>query len=255
MIEQKPDFQALNAYVDDEVSPDTKASIDRNVARDSTLAREVEALRRMKSGVAGIGSDVVLLQLPTRRPQISRAALGAVAAMLMLTFVGGWFVATTFNRSADREGANTVVQALKLHDDWSATVINTSAHATDLRSFDAPELAAAGLTLVALNADAEIAGKHAIQAGYLGEHGCRLSLFRIPGAEQDMVFHIVNEGGVQSAVWADRSFRYVVIARRLDVTRFALLADALREMTTRLGRQPSQDIIAQLESAHQPCRG
>jgi anti-sigma factor RsiW len=255
MTEQTPDFQTLNAYVDGEVAPDMKASIDRYVARNSKLAREVEALRRMKSGVAGIGSDVVVLQLPTRRPQVSWAALGAVAAMLMLTFVGGWFVATTFNRSAGREGANTIVQALKLHDDWSATVINTSVHAADLRSFNAPELAAAGLTLVALKADAEIAGKQAIQAGYLGEHGCKLSLFQIPGAEHDLVFHIVNEGGVQSAEWADGSFRYVVIARKLAVTRFALLADALRGMTTHLGRPPSQDIMAQLESAHQPCRG
>lgn len=255
MIEQTPDFQTLNAYVDGEVSPDTRSSIDRHVARNSELAREVEALRRMKSGVAGIGSDVVVLQLPTRRPQVSRAALAAVAAMFMLTFAGGWFIAATFDRSAGRDEANTVVQALKLHDDWSATVMNTSAHAADLRSFDAPELGAAGLTLVALNADAEIAGKHAIQAGYLGEHGCRLSLFRIPGAEKDMVFHIVNEGGVQSAEWAGGPFRYVVIARKLDATRFALLAGALKGMTTHLGRPPSQDIIAQLESAHQPCRG
>ncbi|MEO5756537.1 MAG: hypothetical protein ABIQ51_06745 [Mesorhizobium sp.] len=253
MTEQYPDFQTLNAYVDDELSPEAKASIDRNLARDGKLAREVEALRRMKAGVAGIGSDVVLLQMPTRRPQ--NLALGAIAAMLMLTFVGGWFVATTFSPSAGREGVNTVAQALKLHDDWSATVMNISGQAADLRSFDAPELAAAGLRLVALHADAEITGKRAIQAGYLGEHGCRLSLFRIADVGSDMVYHITNDGGAQSAVWADGSFRYVVIARKLDVTRFAVLADALRDMTTRMGRPPSQDIIAQLESAHQPCRG
>lgn len=75
MTEQTPDFQTLNAYVDGEVAPDMKASIDRYVAQNGKLAREVEALRRMKSGVAGIGSDVVVLQLPTRRPLVSRAAL------------------------------------------------------------------------------------------------------------------------------------------------------------------------------------
>lgn len=249
------DFEMLNAYVDGELSPDARALVEARIASDAALARQVEALHRMKRQVAAMGSESVVLQIPADRMRLRPVAVAAAAAILCLVFLGGWLGALAFDGRAKSHAGDEIAQALALHDDWSAGIVDAAAPAADIRSFDAPELGAAGLSLVSLRSDAVLDGRPAVQAGYAGRHGCRLSLFRMAGSDEAQPLHVFDQGDARSATWADGSFRYALVARRLDGARFAALADALHTMTARMSRPASREVVAELESAHQPCNG
>lgn len=252
------DFELLSAYVDGELPPDERSRLETRMVSDPGLSHRAVALRLMKAGVAGIGGDTLLVTVPAvspyRRPMLAMAT--AVGLSLALAFAGGWAGALSLggrNQAATRPEA--LAQAVLLHDVWSRGAQATApkpASVTD--GFEAPELAEAGLALASLNTEASIDGKPAIQVGYLGQHGCRLSLFRMGETRGDAAFRIKSDAGVQSADWADASFRYIVVARHLDLMRFTVLASALNEMTTHAG-QPSRQVVAGLEAAHQPCNG
>lgn len=249
--------EMLSAYVDGELPPEDRARIEIRSATDPALARRIEVLGQMKAAVAGIGADTApMMPVFAAPPRRIRSMLSAAALLCVLAFFVGWIGAATLGRNGPATLPDMVARAVALHDDWSTKPAQwTVKPAVMISGFEAPELIEAGLALVAVNPDAQINGQPAIQASYLGQHGCRVSLFRIRQADGDDVFHITNNGDVQSATWADSAFRYVVIARHLDVTRFTVLADALNTMTSNMGRKPTRDIVAQLESAHQPCTG
>lgn len=249
------DLEMLNAYVDGELSPDACALLEARIVSDAGLAQQVETLRYMKRQVAAIGSGFVVVQSPPGSILPRASAVAAAAAVLCLVFLGGWLGALMFDGGAKSPSGDAIVQALALHDDWSAKVLDVAAPAIDIRSFEAPELGAAGLSLVSLRSDAMLGGQPVVQAGYAGQHGCRLSLFRMASSNAGQPLRVVNDGDVRSATWADNSFRYAMVARKLDEARFAALADALRTMTLRVESPSSRQVVAELEGAHQPCNG
>lgn len=249
------DLEMLNAYVDGELSPDARALVETRIASDAALAHQVEVLRRMKRQVAAMGSEPVVLQIPVDGMRMRPVAIAAAAAILCLVFLGGWLGALAFDGRPKFRPGDEIAQALALHDDWSARIFDAAAPAVDIKSFDVPELGAAGLSLVSLRSDAMLDGQPAVQAGYAGRHGCRLSLFRMAGSKEVQPLHVFNEGDARSATWADNSFRYALVARKLDGDRFAALADALHSITARMSQPASREVVAELESAHQPCNG
>lgn len=249
------DLEMLNAYVDDELSPDARALVEARIGSDAVLAQQVEALRRMKRQVAAMGPEYVVIPAPRSRVRARPVVIAAAAAVLCLAFLGGWLGALAFDGRVKSPSGDEIAQALALHDEWSARVLDAAAPAVDIKSFDAPELDTAGLSLVSLRSDAILGGRPAVQASYAGRHGCRLSLFRVAGSDQAQPLHVANDGDARSAIWADNAFRYALVARRLDAARFAAVADALRIMTSRMGQPPSPQVMAELEGAHQPCNG
>lgn len=249
------DFEMLNAYVDGELSADAAVLVETRIASDAALAQQVAVLGRMKRQVAAMGSEYVVFQAPRRNGGGRAAAIAAAAAVLCLVFLGGWLGALAFEGRTKAAPGGETAQALALHDDWSARLVETGAPAVDIRSFEVPALGAAGLSLVSLRSDAMLDGRLAVQAGYLGRHGCRLSLFRLEDSGKAQSLDIVTDGNASSATWADGSFRYALVARRLDRARFAVVADALQAMTSRPGSSAPQEVVAQLEGAHQPCNG
>lgn len=248
------DLEMLNAYVDGELSPDAQRLMRDRLATDPALAHRFEQLARLKKQVQGLGSEIAVVQLPSPGARISPVGMAIAAAAFCLIFAGGWLGAVAFSNLQTRASPE-IAQALALHDQWSAKVMNSSVPATRIDDFQAPELTKADLTLVSLRSDVGISGMQAIQASYQGPHGCRLSLFRIPqtGAEQGL--RITDDGNVQSAVWASKSFLYIAVARRLNATRFAVLADAMQAMTAKPVDSMRPDMMAALEGAHQPCTG
>lgn len=250
------DLEMLNAYVDGELSPDAHRLMRDRLATDPALARRLEQLTRLKKQVQSLGSEIAVVQLPSPAARISRVGMAVAAAAFCLIFAGGWLGALAFSNLQTRTAASSeIAQALVLHDDWSAKVMNSSLPATRIDDFQAPELTRADLTLVSLRSDVDISGMRAIQASYQGPHGCRLSLFRIPQTSSDQDLRIIDDGNVQSAAWADKSFLYIAVARRLNVTRFAVLADAMQAMTANPVNSTVPDRMAALEGAHQPCTG
>jgi anti-sigma factor RsiW len=256
MTDTDRDLETLNAYVDGELSPDAHRLMSDRLAADPGLARRAESLARLKSRVHALGAETAVVQLPPAGARISPVRMAVAAAAFCLIFAGGWLGATAFSDFRTRAAAAPeIAQALALHDHWPAVVMNSSLPATRIDDFQAPELTRADLVLVSLRSDVDIAGMRAVQASYQGPHGCRLSLFRIPQSGPDQGLRITDENNVQSAVWADKSFRYIAVARRLNLTRFAVLADAMQVMTARTAGSKAPDVMAALKGAHQPCTG
>ncbi len=255
MTDTDHDLEILNAYVDGELSLDARRLMEDRIAADPALARKAESLVRLKNSVHILGSDYAVVQVPSIGAHRMRFMVAAVTAFC-LVFVAGWIGAIAFsNRQVQTASSPEIMQALMLHDRWSAEVIKSSLPAKQIDDFQAPELNEAGLLLVSLRSGLDIAGLQTVQAGYLGSHGCRLSLFRILQAGSDQSLRITNDGNVQSAMWADNSFRYIAMARKLDLTRFAVLVGVLRDMTVHGDARPSKNIVALMEQAHQPCNG
>ncbi|WP_019170806.1 anti-sigma factor family protein [Pseudaminobacter salicylatoxidans] len=253
MTDTDRDLELLNAYVDGELSADARDLLEARIASDAGLARKVETLTAVKARVRALGSDMVVVQVPRMRPRFSLIAAAVAAALLCVMIAGGWIGTLAFERH--RNAQDLVAQALAAHDRWSTEAMNAATPPVSIDDFRAPELTRADLRLVALLPDVRIGGKRAIQASYLGPHGCRLSLFRIPQAGTDQRLRIAHDGDAQSAEWEDKSFHFVVVSRKLDMARFAVLADVLQATTTRPDRVPARNMIAALESAHQPCNG
>src|SRR5690606_20520502 len=113
----------------------------------------------------------------------------------------------------------------------------------------APELGAAGLALATAERDVVIGGRPASHAGYVGSRGCRLSLFAMsPGDPVPDVLTLGEADRLLWASWETRSARFLLIARKMDETRFATIAGVLRSMTSRRERDESS-LVAQLEGA------
>ena len=256
MIDNEPQFETLSAYVDSELPSPHREWLDRRIDNDHRLAREVAALRQMKAGVASLGKDVVLLQMPAHETGYRlpwRAAAAVAAAMLIIAVAAAYWIAPPFLRHPAAPQSETTRQAVALYDNWVGGSANLLS-APVVKASDSLSLDAAGLTLVSLRTDLVIAEAPATQAGYLGHHGCRLSLFKIAKTDGNQAFEISTLGDLQTARWATASFMYVAVARKLDATRFAVLAGALRSMTG--SREPAPlDLVAQLKTAQQPCHG
>ena len=233
------DLEMLNAYVDGELSPDARILVETRIASDAALAHQVEALRQMKRRVAAMGSDHVVIPTPRSRVRVPPVAIAAAAAVLCLVFLGGWLGALAFDGRAKSSSGDEIAQALALHDDWSARLLDASAPAVDIRSFDAPELGAAGLSLVSLRSGAVLDGQPAVQAGYVGRHGCKLSLFRVAGPGDIQPLHVTDDGDAHSAIWANGSFRYALVARRLDARQAR--ADQVRRPDPAVPPRPDQE--------------
>lgn len=254
MTNIEPDFEILSAYVDGELSPVEMSQLEALMERDQRIASKIKKLMEIKSGVAQVAADVVILQLPVRRSHWHIGLIPAIAAALCMVAFGAltW---TGLLHQLQGEHNATVAQAVVLHDEWVSNKSNSATLVAAVQGFEPPQLSAAGLHLVGIRSDIVLADKtHAIQANYVGEHGCRLSLFELSGADIREAFHIASMGNLQSATWTFGPSQYIAIARELDTTRFAVVAAAMKAMTAHLGPPPA-DVVAQLESAHQPCKG
>lgn len=250
----EPDFETLNAFVDGELSADERSKIEVLIATDVRIARQIKTLFDMKESVTKLASEVVLVQVPPRGlPRHVRAPFW-VAAVLCLMVLGSLVWSALLSRNpAGPFAPQMIAEAIVLHDSW-ANGDSDATPAAEIPGFAPPELTAAGLTLASIRSNVEIAGTHAIQAGYIGRHGCKLSLFDIPDAGANDAFHITSFDNLQSAAWTSGPSRYIAIARNMDATRFAVLAGAMKAMTMQTG-SPTASVIAQLDSAHQPCNG
>lgn len=89
--EQKFSDEFLNAFVDDQLSPDEKSRVYPQIAGDQTLSREVCELRKLRDLVRLAYNDVEPLTPSTQAPPPRRASLGLAASLaLVLSGAIGW---------------------------------------------------------------------------------------------------------------------------------------------------------------------
>ena len=249
------DFETLSAYVDGELDPPEAARIARLVASDERVAREVAKLTEMKEAVAALSPDVVLVHVdaPGRRRWNSLPV--ALAACLFAALLGG-MIWLGWPAGGDGQAAQAAMlaDAGLRHDAWVGAAGDDPAPVAAAPGVFAPELLAAGLSLAKVERQIEIAGRPAAHAGDVGTRGCRLSLFEMGDGEiLPDVLMLGNAGTLQWATWRTGGARYLMVARHMDESRFATIGGVLRTMTESRGAR-SEDVIARLSEARQPCR-
>lgn len=253
MTDNQPNFEMLSAYVDGELDAAEAARMAGLIAANEQLARRVAQLSEMKKGVAGFAPDVVVLQVPSQSARTRTFAPLAAAVALFAVVLGSviWIDSSPFDRSS-LDQRSLISAALDEYDrSRGANALAVQSPAAR-RGFFAPELGAAGLSVAMVNAGLELSGNMVVHTVYVGQNGCRLSLFEFTESGGDEAFSMKSDGGLQHAWWTAGGSRYLAVARNMDDTRFAVVAGALKSMTIRKA-QPDRGLLAQLRGARQPC--
>lgn len=251
MTQSEVSWQRLNAYVDGELSAREKAAVAEEIAGDPSLARAVALLQGIKAELSEFPGSA-----PARRRRGGRFPLPLVpwlsAACLALLVAGGAIVAsqlTTPETSA----------LLAQHQEWADTAQPGGAPAPAVgvaRAFFGPQLPSLepfGLRLDSAGLVSLADGEEALHAGYVGQRGCRISLFLLPpdSASDDLALpaEILQASG-QAGSW-----RYRLLAQDMDSARFALIAAALDEQLRLVAPLSEESRLAYEDNpaARAPC--
>ncbi len=225
MTQSEVSWQQLNAYVDGELSAREKAAVAEDIASDPSLARAVAVLQGVKAELADFpGSE------PARRRRGGRFSLPFVpwlsAACIALLVAGGAVLATQLT-------APETPFLLAEHQQWAETAGPGGApapHRGVAKAFFAPQLpslAPFGLRLDHAALVSLTDGGEALHAGYVGQRGCRISLFLLP--TESAANAPGPSAGVLQASGQAGPWRYHLLAQDMDSARFALIAAALDE--------------------------
>ncbi|WP_404863182.1 hypothetical protein [Georhizobium sp. MAB10] len=251
-------FEMLSAYVDGELDAATAARVAEAAAANPAIASAIARLQNLRASVADSMPEFIHLPTATarqRKAKWSPLYRIATAASVAILLVGGL---TVFTQSSDLPRlAEELAPAVAIHDRWLE-----SSHTTmPLEAVTAVPLdrllGAAGLRLVLKDRTSLIDGNEAVHSRFIGERGCRLSLFEseaTQSADPDRM-DISHEGALLLARWTDGSLAFVVVARDMDPIRFATIAGALREISQLDAPPPIEELIASVSSARQPCLG
>jgi hypothetical protein len=219
----------------------------------------VAKLHQLRQGVAGIVPDIVLL--PSRagggasssgRGARRLASMALAASLALAVFAGASFWAGI--GPFERSGGPLISAVIAEHDRWLSTGRGELLPADLPASAGARLLAASGLVQVHHDTALRLDGVTITHSGFVGAHGCRLSLFEVPvdAGEGLLIDALTASGdGVRAEEWANRTGRFVVVARDMDPTRFSVVVDALKRSTGEGG--VDETVVAGLESARQPC--
>ena len=267
--------EALNAYVDGELSSQEAAALARRAALDPAIAARIALLYQLKAGVAALADTLapgeppeVAPPLPERAPDSParrlawlRSGRALAAAVAVLALAAGWLGGMSLGGPAREALVSPPVMPehpfVAGHDAWSQALERDTGMPL------APEwlagvMQATGLQLVhAAPAPAPtpvpVDGAPVTHYAFVGSNDCRLSLFEqpLPG-EVDMALHVVVDDNLLVARWQMRGFGYTVIARAMDRDRFITIAAAVLDVTR--ARQPAGEaILASLRAARQRC--
>ncbi len=267
MTEPPVPAELLSAYVDDETTPDETARIRRMALSDPGLARRIAVLRSLRLGVAAIGADAPAVPIQRPEPVSGRGTgrggvgwvLTGIAVALVIALVGVRVLPLWVpggSETAAVHASSDLKRMIAAYDSQGQTQASGAvpAGAEDARLsalIGTAELRFTGASVIDLGA-----GRVAREEDYLGPKGCRLGLFRLPAPAQGAAgpgLTIEATGNLQIASWT-ADLQYVMISRRMDTARFAMIAGSLSTATGRSGTSDS-DLMAVLSVAHQHCVG
>jgi hypothetical protein len=265
MTEGAIPLDRLGAYVDGELGLDEAARIGRAAAADPQIARQIAILQSLRAGVAAVANEVPPPDVTAirhefhARPRRNRAFAGIAAAVLAAGIgLAGWQAMPARLETPRPSPTAEVAAMVAAYDAWriggrppAASLVppDGTAHLSTL-------IAATGLRLVGTTSVVVRPGLVVGQSDYLGPHGCRLSLFRVPGApglDAPGRLKMDIRGDLQVASWTAQD-SFVLVARGMDQTRFSTIAGSLAAAT---GVSPpaDSDLLASLSEAHQHCVG
>lgn len=246
--------EMLSAYVDGELSAPEAARVARRVASDPRIARQVAMLQEFRVGVGSLEQELLLLQgaaAPARR-RLPRVAALAAAAVLGVALAGGWWLGT----QAPSSGPDAALSNMIAHyDAWADTQAAQLQPASEASAGAAALMQATGLVLVHEESIDLPGGGTARHSGFLGDNGCRVSVFKHPlkaAADMPANMSLLGQGDLLKARWTVGRDHYVIVARDMDSVRFATIAQSMRAASEAQWARDSE-LIAALEGARQRC--
>ena len=220
--------ERLNAFVDGELPAAEAAALSQRLAQDPALATEVDALRRIKAGVAALSEEPPVFTFPQAAPApvLMRRAwrLLPVAAVLCLAIGLAW---TQSPDSTAETGAVAVAPAADL-----------AAERRVMARFDfqpAPQLAAGSQ-----------------ERAYHGARGCVLTI--IEGTRTALAARQGEGLPGQTRLWANGDTARLILARNMDSDRFAFFATLLTDLWQEADRGEERALLARAPNAA-PCVG
>jgi anti-sigma factor RsiW len=228
------DLEALNAFIDGELSPDEHARIAARIAAEPSLARAHATLAQLRAGIADYAAEAEPPVLPVQTGR-ARWPVAAAAAMVAL-FAGLAFV--------QLHSASSILTAP------AAGVDDAAIQAVALGGKPMiPDLSTAGLTLVRVDRGTDSLRDHLV-AVYTGPRGCRLELHVRPlGSEP-----IVAPQSTHRHEWVDGAAVYELLAFGMPRKRFAVVAEAAEGQTRALSG-PDQHRLREARRSAPPCVG
>ncbi len=233
-MKREIDWQTLNAYVDGELPPATMARVATALATDRELARQMAELRRLKSALfASAPGPCPPIDLRLRRRwRPLPVAASVLAAALLITLLAG------LPGPGQRDPLGRVAAA---HQTWLETPVSAQSVTgrllksnLDRLRLDAyiPDLAPAGLRYDGIRrlGRGEGAGLH---VGYLGSHGCRVSLVVLPGGGHRLGagIRVFEHPAGRVYGWRVRDNAFYLMAPRMDPARLAQVVLVVQRMT------------------------
>lgn len=248
--------ELLNAYVDGELGAEEAARLAQAAAGNPALARRIATLHHLRAGVASLVPENLVLGMPpvavaTRPgpPRSLRVGLRA-AALVLAAGAGLWF----WQGQDERAPTDAMAQIVGSHDDW-----RNSLALADTRQTQAPEwivslMQATGLRLAHAGPERLADGSDVLHYAFIGENSCKISLFEMPQPPVALpaAFEINASGQLQTAFWQAHGRGYAMVARSMDMARFATIAHSIQAVTeARHADQPQ--LLAAMEAARQRC--
>lgn len=230
------DWSQLNAYVDGELDTSAAAAVAERAVSDAEVAERIAALHQLKAvthqALAEAAPPPIRWPVSAarrRRAWAIRAA--AAAAVVTVAAVGGWLLPLG---NAELLPPDLLETAQALHGEWlaeggrSQTATPPAALVSALARFGQfptiPDLESAQLFIDRVDIRGLPGGGRVLQVGYLGRHGCHLSLFVFP--DGGMPARPVREeiGAERAYGWQADGLGYLILARGMDHARFDLIA-------------------------------
>ncbi len=237
-------WEALNAYVDGELSPADMAEVARAVMLDHSLAAQVAELTRLRAVTSelrpcgGLDIDLKSFERPNRW-------YSHVASLLVIPVAGailGWLLLTQQPVSD-----SDITKAEVIHQQWlysfqhveSASLevddlLKSSLSALQLDTYvpdlSKVKLSFAGIRQISISAEQE--GKEGVHIGYLGRNGCKVSLVVSRHTENySSSLQPVIRDGKTIYKWRVKHSGFHLLASKMDPRRLDEIARVVYQMT------------------------
>lgn len=233
-VDRTEDLEALNAFVDGELSPDEHARIAARIASEPALARAHATLAQLRAGIADYTTAT---QPPVVRTQPNRARWPVAAAAAVVALLSA---VALFHLHSARPMPDVSITAA---DDEAVRPVSLGSKPM------IPDLSTAGLTLVRVDRGVDSLLGHLV-AVYTGPRGCRLELHVRPRGSAPIT-------ALQSTLrheWVDGEAVYELLAFGMPVKRFAVVAEAAERQTRALAG-PDQHRLREARQSAPPCVG
>lgn len=204
------DWETVNAYHDGELSPNASAVFERRLEREPSLVAELARIGQLRATLRELGDNLKQLPAePASRPAGRRRKWvtgGALAAGLaMATYIG----------------SGIPPGPAEIHAAFSTETYRVPRQISGMQPVVSP--ATPDLRLI----DLVLVGQKTLPQGtaahYLGQNGCRLTLFAGEGP-----FDPPSDQDIQTAAWRSKGQSFLLLANGMDQRRFTAVAGYLR---------------------------